>query len=203
MCLLYCIISLYCSCILENIPLGSPNRIHIHDSFVYVYTLCHLTCWSVIIHKISMAKGTYSATSCYEFLNMVDSTAHCYREGLCQVQNVVRCRYLLRQSSSTQLSYMHFFPKNENAPTGPRLFPHLGCHMLGHNGSFQHPYSHVWPRTGGRHGREKKEGNLPGNLAQPSLCPSCCGDHEIFLGRTRLPSFIKWHHASRQFQRTL
>ena len=41
--------------------------------------------------------------------------------------------------------------------------------MLGHNGSFQHPYSHVGPRTGGRHGREKKDGNLLGNLAQPSL----------------------------------
>ena len=53
---------------------------------------------------------------------------------------------------------------------------------LGHNGSFQHPYSHVGPRTGGRHGREKKEGNLPGNLAQPSLCPSRCGDHGIFWG---------------------
>ena len=63
-----------------------------------------------------------------------------------------------------------------------RSSPHLGCHMLGHTGSFQHPYSHVWPRTGGRHGREKKEGNLLGNLAQPSLCPSRCGDHGIFWG---------------------
>ena len=46
----------------------------------------------------------------------------------------------------------------------------------------------------------RRKGNLLGNLTQPSLHPSRCGDHGILWGE---PSFTKWHHASMQFQRTL